>query len=198
MLWLKQKKSHYNYLVKSTQSEGGHGNTYIFIESLLFVHLTHHLILSLCIAGRAKLYDVSGTKDSADSAKFSLVKMFISQKKNRLSDGSLVISDNETTDVAEPCKNELEDSLMCETKKSENSKRVSNNNGSNNSSIIPSKHLWKGSSLNKSMQTSSSDEISSTKSDTKVNTCLKYFLLIEILFLILFLLHFSARVVRFM
>jgi len=26
LLWLKQKKSHYDYLVKSTQSEGGNGN----------------------------------------------------------------------------------------------------------------------------------------------------------------------------
>lgn len=119
--------------------------------------------------GRAKLYDVSGTKDSVDSAKFSLVKMFISQKKNRLSDGSLVISDNETTEVTEPSKIDLEDSLMCRNKKSENTKRVSNNNGSNNSSIIPSKHLWKGSSQNKSMQTSSLDGINTTKSDTKVN-----------------------------
>lgn len=98
--------------------------------------------------------------------------MFISQKKNRLSDGSLVISDNETTEVTEPCKIDLEDSLMCGNKTSENTKRVSNNNGSNNSSIIPSKHLWKGSSQNKSMQTSSLDEISSIKSDSKVNTYL--------------------------
>lgn len=118
--------------------------------------------------GRAKLYDVSGTKGQTDSAKFSLVKMFISQKKNRQSDGSLVISDNETAEVNEPSKNELEDSLMYENDKTGNSKRVSNNNGSNHSSIIPSKHLWKGSSLNKSMQTSSLNGISSTKSDTKV------------------------------
>ncbi|XP_025413860.1 uncharacterized protein LOC112685991 isoform X4 [Sipha flava] len=142
LLWLKQKKSHYNYLVKSTQSEGGN-------------------------EGRVKLYDVSGTKNQTDSAKFSLVKMFISQKKNRQSDGSLVISDNEAIEVTEPSKNDLEDSLMCENEKPENTKRVSNNNGSNNSSIIPSKHLWKGSSLNKSMQTSSLDGISNTKSDTK-------------------------------
>jgi len=91
--------------------------------------------------------------------------MFISQKKNRLSDGSLVISDNE---VIEHGKNDLEDSLMCENRKTENGKRVSNNNGSNNSSIIPSKHLWKGSSLNKSMQTSSLDGISNTKSGPEV------------------------------
>lgn len=91
--------------------------------------------------------------------------MFISQKKNRLSDGSLVISDNE---VNEPSKNDLEDSLMCENAKTENAKRFSNNNGSNNSSIIPNKHLWKGSSLNKSMQTSSLDGISNTKSEPKV------------------------------
>lgn len=111
---------------------------------------------------------MSGTKDQTDSAKFSLVKMFISQKKNRQSDGSLVISDNEATEVTEPTKNDLEDSLMCENEKTENAKRVSNNNGSNNSSIIPSKHLWKGSSLNKSMQTSSSDGIYNSKSDTEV------------------------------
>jgi len=90
--------------------------------------------------------------------------MFISQKKNRLSDGSLVISDNEVT---ESSKNNMEDSL-CENEKTENTKRVSNNNGSNNSFIIPSKHLWKGSSLNKSMQTSSLDEISNTKSEPEV------------------------------
>jgi len=95
--------------------------------------------------------------------------MFISQKKNRQSDGSLIISDNEATaEVTEPSKNDLEDSLMCENGKTDNIKRVSNNNGSNNSSIIPSKHLWKGSSLNKSMQTSSLDGISSPKPDTKV------------------------------
>lgn len=92
--------------------------------------------------------------------------MFISQKKSRQSDGSLVISDNETAEANEPSKNEMEDSLMYENEKTGNSKKFSNNNGSNNSSIIPSKHLWKGSSLNKSMQTSSSDGISSTKSDT--------------------------------
>lgn len=103
-----------------------------------------------------------------DSAKFSLVKMFISQKKNRQSDGSLVISDNEVTEEVEPSKNYLEDSLICQNEKTENIKLLSNNNGSNNSSIIPSKHLWKGSSLNKSMQTSSMDGNSSTKSDTKV------------------------------
>jgi len=96
--------------------------------------------------------------------------MFISQKKNRLSDGSLVISDNETTEVTKPSKNDLEDSLMSENEKCQNIKRVSNNNGSTHSSIIPSKHLWKGSSLNKSMQTSSLNEISSTKSDSKVCT----------------------------
>lgn len=94
--------------------------------------------------------------------------MFISQKKNRQSDGSLVISDNEETEVNESSKNNLEDSLMCENEKMGNTKRISNNNGSNNSSIIPSKHLWKCSSLNKSMQTSSLDGISNTKSDTKV------------------------------
>ncbi|KAL5244694.1 hypothetical protein ACI65C_012104 [Semiaphis heraclei] len=143
LLWLKQKKSHYDYLVKSTQSEGGND-------------------------GRAKLYDVSGIKDQTDSAKFSLVKMFISQKKNRQSDGSLVISDNEaTTEITDPSKNDLEDSLMCQNEKTDNIKRVSNNNGSNNSSIIPNKHLWKGSSLNKSMQTSSLDGISSPKPDIK-------------------------------
>ncbi|VVC43433.1 Hypothetical protein CINCED_3A003902 [Cinara cedri] len=144
LLWLKQKKSHYNYLVKSTQSEGGN-------------------------EGRAKLYDVSSSKDQtvSGSGKFSLVKMFISQKKNRQSDGSLIISDNDVAEVTEPSKNELEDSLMCMNEKIENSKRISNNNGSNNSSIIPSKHLWKGSSLNKSMQTSSLDGISNTKSDAK-------------------------------
>lgn len=120
------------------------------------------------LEGKAKLYDVSGTKDQTDSAKFSLVKMFISQKKNRQSDASLVISDNELTEVTEPSKNDLQDSLMCENEKTENTKRVSNNNGSNNSSIIPSKHLWKGSSLNKSMQTSSSDGICNSKSDTEV------------------------------
>lgn len=94
--------------------------------------------------------------------------MFISQKKNRKSDGSLVISDNEVTEVNESSKNDLEDSLMYENEKMRNTKHISNNNGSNNSSIIPSKHLWKGSSLNKSMQTSSLDGISNTKSDTKV------------------------------
>lgn len=94
--------------------------------------------------------------------------MFISQKKNRQSDGSLVISDNDVTEVIEPSKNELEDSLMCMNEKTESSKQISNNNGSNNSSIIPSKHLWKGSSLNKSMQTSSLDGISNIKSDAKV------------------------------
>lgn len=114
------------------------------------------------------MYDVSGSKESEDSAKFSLVKMFISQKKNRLSDGSLIISDNEIPEVTEPSKNDLEDSLMCSNENPSCTKRVSNNNGSNSSSIIPSKHLWKGSSLNKSMQTSSLDGISSTKSDNKV------------------------------
>lgn len=97
--------------------------------------------------------------------------MFISQKKNRQSDGSLVISDNEATaEVTEPSKNDLEDSLMCENEKSKSIKCVSNNNGSNNSSMIPSKHLWKGSSLNKSMQTSSLDGISCPKPDIKVCT----------------------------
>lgn len=96
--------------------------------------------------------------------------MFISQKKNRLSDGSLIISNNETTEVTEPSKNSLEDSLMCSNENPTCTKRVSNNNGSNNSSIIPSKHLWKGSSLNKSMQTSSLDGISSTESNIKVCT----------------------------
>lgn len=115
------------------------------------------------------MYDVSGAKDQTDSAKFSLVKMFISQKKNRQSDSSLIISDNEVTEVVQPSKNDLEDSLMCENDKTDMvAKRVSNNNGSNNSSIIPSKHLWKGSSLNKSMQTSSLDGISKTKSDSEV------------------------------
>lgn len=128
-------------------------------------------IFILFIDGRAKLYDVSGIKDQTDSAKFSLVKMFISQKKNRQSDGSLVISDNEaTTEITDPSKNDLEDSLMCQNEKTDNIKRVSNNNGSNNSSIIPNKHLWKGSSLNKSMQTSSLDGISSPKPDIKVCT----------------------------
>lgn len=114
------------------------------------------------------MYDVSGTKDQTDSAKFSLVKMFISQKKNRQSDGSLVISDNEVIEISEASKNNLQDSLMCENDKTDNTKRISNNNGSNNSSIIPSKHLWKGSSLNKSIQTSSLDGISNTKLDSKV------------------------------
>lgn len=98
--------------------------------------------------------------------------MFISQKKNRQSDGSLEISDIETTGLIEPSKNGLEDSLMCENEKSSYVKRVSNNNGSNNSSIIPSKHSWKGSSLNKSMQTSSLEGISNSKSDTKVHPVL--------------------------
>lgn len=136
---------------------------------------------------------MSGTKDQTDSAKFSLVKMFISQKKNRLSDGSLVISDNEVT---EPSKNDLEDSLMCENGKTENAKRVSNNNGSNNSSIIPSKHLWKGSSLNKSMQTSSLDGISNTKSDKEVyKNSTKYCYLFYLNVLIF---NFSARTALFM
>lgn len=127
------------------------------------------------------MYDVSGTKDQTDSAKFSLVKMFISHKKNRQSNGSLVISDNEVIEVSEPSKNDLQDSLMCKNEKSENTERISNNNGSNNSSIIPSKHLWKGSSLNKSMQTSSLDGISSTKLNSKV-----YFIyrIIKILFIL--------------
>jgi len=121
--------------------------------------------------------------------------MFISQKKNRQSDGSLVISDNEATaEVTEPSKNYLEDSLMCENEKTESIKHVSNNNGSNNSSIIPSKHLWKGSSLNKSMQTSSLDGISSPKPDTKV--CID---INQILLFInsLFLSCFSVRTVLF-
>lgn len=122
--------------------------------------------------------------------------MFISQKKNRQSDGSLVISDNDLAEVTEPSKNELEDSLMCMNEKTENSKRVSNNNGSNNSSIIPSKHLWKGSSLNKSMQTSSLDAISNTKSDVKV--CFVLFK-IDCKHLIFFnFFNFSAKVVQFM
>lgn len=138
---------------------------------------------------------MSGTKDQTDSAKFSLVKMFISQKKNRQSDGSLVISDNEATEVIEPSKNDLEDSLMCENEKTENAKRVSNNNGSNNSSIIPSKHLWKGSSLNKSMQTSSSDGVCNSKSDTEVCFDLNLVLLIVN---IVFIFHFSVKTVLFM
>lgn len=173
LLWLKQKKSHYNYLVKSTQSEGGNGIS-IFINKLLY---TLFYILLSFIEGRAKLYDVSGSKDQSDNVKFSLVKMFISQKKNRNSDGSLVISDNELTEVNECSKNDLEDSLMHDNEKIKNTNRISNNNGSNNSSIIPSKHLWKGSSLNKSMQTSSLEGMSNTKSDTKVlyiNLIIKY------------------------
>jgi len=43
LLWLKQKKSHYNYLVKSTQSEGGNGSI-IFIMSFLEM-LTIYYIL---------------------------------------------------------------------------------------------------------------------------------------------------------
>ncbi|XP_050433042.1 uncharacterized protein LOC126840973 isoform X2 [Adelges cooleyi] len=139
LLWLKQKNSHYNYLVKSTQSEGGND----------------------CRA--AKLFDASGAKDQSTSAKFSLVKMFISQKKNRQSDGSLVISENEATESSELTKNILDDSLMPDNEKSESAKQISNNN----SSIMPNKRLWKGSSMNRSMQTSSMDSGTNTNSDTK-------------------------------
>ncbi|XP_050539087.1 uncharacterized protein LOC126904254 isoform X2 [Daktulosphaira vitifoliae] len=144
LIWLKQKKSHYNYLIKSTQSEGGND----------------------CRA--AKLFDLSGTKEQTNSTKFSLVKMFISQKKNRQSDSSLVISENEViADTSDTCKNNLEDSLMCQNKNTVNSKCISNNNGSINSSIMTNKHLWKGSSINKSMQTSSMDNSINISSDTK-------------------------------